>query len=253
MPTVLVAVKHVPVGGAFLRAVDGRLTREGISHGIDPINEVALEWALRGREAGAFDRVVAVTMGPDGAVDTLRQALALGADDAVHVCDDLLAGADIRTTARVIAAVAAREDAQLVALGYESLDSSSGAVPAAIAACLGWPVVSRFSAGQVVSGSLSGERDLGSGLESVEVALPAVVSLVEGHVTPRYPKLKQLLAAKSRAVVSLSAADLGVVPAAGERVVGLVEVAGAAKAQRILGLEEGVDELIAVLAGEPVG
>src|SRR4051794_37371789 len=99
MTVVAVLVKHVPIGGASLRLELDGLRRDGVAHGLDPLNEVGLEWALQQREAGLVDRVVAVTMGPTDAVDTLRRTLAIGADEAVLVTDPRLAGADVRQTA----------------------------------------------------------------------------------------------------------------------------------------------------------
>jgi electron transfer flavoprotein beta subunit len=251
MRTAVVAVKHVPVGGAFLRIADGRLTRDGVAHGIDPAGEVGLEWAIRAREAGGLDRVVAVTMGPPGAADTLRQAVALGADEALHVCDDRLVGADVRTTARVLAATTARMEATLLVAGYESLDASSGAVPAAAAALLGWPLVSRMSDATLTGSGLRADRDLGGGNESVDVDLPVVVSMVEGRVSPRYPKLKHVLRAKSFPLRVLTAADLDVTPArGGETAAGLIAVPARDKETRVLDFDEGVAELLAVLTGD---
>lgn len=245
---ILVAVKHVPVGGAGLRIEEDRLTRDGVSHGLDPINEVALEWALRARETGRADRVIAMTLGPAEATESLRKALSMGADEAVLVTDDALAGADVRTTARVLAAVSARVGAVVLLTGYESMDGSSGAVPAAAAAILDWPLASRLAGGEMTDTSVLGERDLGAGPETVEVPLPAVLSLVEGEIVPRYPKLRDVLRTKNAQATSYSAEDLGVVVAAdGETALRLVAVPQAPKEPRVVGLEEGVLELFETL------
>jgi electron transfer flavoprotein beta subunit len=247
-PTVLVAVKHVPVGGAFLRVDDGALTRDGVSHGMDPLNEVALEWALRAREAGTVGRVVCTTLGPPEAVDTLRRALAMGADEVVLVTDPALRGADVRTTGRALAATARQVGASLLLMGYESLDGSSGAVPALVATLLDWPLLTRLGDGELLDGVLRGTRDLGAGPETIEADLPAVASFVEGEVTPRYPKLKDVLRTKSAEPTTWAADVLGIgVAADGERVLRLVEVPQPKKEPRVVGLEEGVDELFALL------
>lgn len=245
--TVLVAVKHVPVGGAFLKLVPDGLTREGVSHGIDPLNEVGLEWALRLKEQGRASRVVAVCMGPPDAVDTLRRALAIGADEIVLVSDPALEGSDVRTTARALAAVARRYGADVVVTGYESLDGSSGAVPAATAAFLDCPLVSRVWDAAIREETLAATRDIGSGPESVETELPAVISMVEGHVAPRYPKLKDVLRTKLAEPEQLGAADLGIQRANGERVIGIVEVPMPAREPRVLGFDDGVAELFALM------
>jgi len=252
--TLLACVKYVPVGGQGLRVANGELTRDGLAHGLDPINEVGLEWALQAREAGAVDRVVAVTLGPPEAIDALRKALAMGADEAVLVTDEAFRGAGVRATAAAVAAVALRVDAGVVVAGYESADGSSGAVPAATAALLGWPLVSRLMQGEVSGGLLRGQRDLGHGIENVEADLPAVVSVVEGWVTPRYPKLKDLLRTKAATATTWSGEDLGITAGPPtETVVRLVEVPRPPKAARVLSLEDGVDELLAMLAGADRG
>ena len=92
--TVLVAVKSVPVGGRHLRVMGDALTREGISHGLDPVNETAVEWALQLREHGDAKRIVAATMGAADSEDALRRALAMGCDEALRVTGDGLAGGD---------------------------------------------------------------------------------------------------------------------------------------------------------------
>jgi electron transfer flavoprotein beta subunit len=245
--TLLVAVKHVPVGGSQLRVVDGSLTREGVSHGLDPINEVALEWALQAKEAGLAARVVAVTMGPVASMDSLRRALSMGADEAVLVCDPTLAGADLRTTAQVLAAVSRKVDASLLLTGYESVDGSSGAVPAAAAALLDWPLLSRFSRGQLLTATVRGERDLGSGAESVEASLPAVLSVVEGYISPRYPKLRDVLRTKNTQATTYIAAELGVNPTACWETTELVDIPHAPKESRVLTLDEGIRELFALI------
>jgi electron transfer flavoprotein beta subunit len=243
---ILVAVKHVPVGGAGLRLEGDHLTREGVSHGLDPINEVALEWALLAREAGIVERVVAVTLGPEDAIDSLRKALALGADEAVHVCDDALAGSGVRTTAEVLAAVARQVGAAALLTGYESMDGSSGAVPAAAAALLGWPLLSRVDSADLAGETITARRDLADGPETVSAELPVVMSMVEGHVAPRYPKLKDVLRTKATPATRFTAADLDV-PAAATHETSLVEVPLPPKEPRVLDLDEGVSELFELL------
>lgn len=247
-----VLVKSVPVGGAFLRPVAGRLSRDGLPHGLDPVNEVAVEWAVRLREAGMVDRVVAVSMGPAHAELALRRALALGCDEALHVCDSALAGSEVRRTAAVLAAAVRQVEAELALLGYESLDGSSGAVPGALAALLGWPLVSRARDAQLTGESLTAERDLGGGAERVRCGVPAILSFVDGAVTPRYPKLREILAARAAPLRTLTVAELGL-PAPSqlgpqERTIRLEVLPEIDHQPRIVGLEEGVEELYRVLA-----
>jgi electron transfer flavoprotein beta subunit len=208
--TVAVCVKHVPVGGAPLRIEDGDLTRAGVAHGIDPINELGLEWALQQREIGSCDRVIAICMGPSDAVDTLRKALAMGADEVLHVCDDAFAGADVRVTARALAAASRWVAADLLVMGYESADGSSGVVPAAVAAVLDAPLVSRVRTASLADGTITARRDMGVGLEEAVVQRPAVLSMVEGAVQVRYPSLKDVIRTKKAEIPVATATDLGV-------------------------------------------
>lgn len=252
--TVAVLVKHVPVGGELLALTGGVADRGGVPHGLDPVNEPALEWALRQREGGAADRVVAVSMGPPDAVETLRRALAFGADEALLLSDPGLAGADVRRTAHVLAAAAARLGAGLVACGYESLDGSSGVVPAAVAAELGWPLVSRVSTAACEEGGrLVAERDLGAGPETVRAPAPAVLTFVVGGLEVRYPKLRDSLASRKKPVETLSLADLGSdLPTRGQRVLAVEDVPTPPKERRRLSADDGPAALLALLEGAGV-
>jgi electron transfer flavoprotein beta subunit len=241
-----VLVKAVPVGGQSLRVVDGQLVRDGVPHGIDPLNEVGLELALAARRSGALDEVVAVSMGPESAADALRRALAAGADDVLHVADAGLAGADVRRTADVLAAAVRRLDACLAVFGYESADGSSGVVPSAVAALLDWPLVSRVRHATVDSDVVTAERDLGIGPEVAVTRLPAVLSVVDGAIEPAYPTLKQVLRAKHAELPVVTLDDLGTPSAEhrpGERVVGLRRVATTHRQPVVLSLDEGLDLL----------
>lgn len=218
---IAVLVKSVPVAGGHLRPDGDRLTREGAVHGLDPVNEVAVEWSVAVRDSGAVSEIVAVTMGPDGAADALRRSLAMGCDRAVHVEDPSLVGADVRRTAAVLAATVEQVGADIVVLGSESLDGSSGAVPAAVATALGRPLLSRVRTASLVGATVTAERDHGRGSERVSSPVPVVVSFVEGGIDVRYPKLREVLAARSAPLEHRSAADLGVETSRtdGERVV----------------------------------
>lgn len=242
-----VFVKSVPVGGRFLRIEGHGLTRQGVPHGLDPINEVAVEWAVRTREAGGIQRVVAVSMGPASADDALHRALAMGCDDALRITDPALSGADVGTTAYTLAAAVRHLSTEIALFGSESLDGSSGAVPAAVAALLGRPLLSLARTASIRDGRVQCERDLGEGLEVVESELPVVLSFVAGGVEPRYPKLKDVLAARK---ASMRQADLRALDArlpserARERVVRLEEVSERAVSSRHLDEQAGIGEVL---------
>lgn len=236
----------MPVGGQHLRIDQGQLTRKGVPHGADPINEVAVEWALRLRESGHAGKVIAISMGPDGANDALRGALARGCDEVVWVHDPTLAGSDVRTTARVLAAAIRRSGARLAFLGNESLDGSSGTVPAAVATLLDWPLISLARTLQLLPTAIRARRDLGNRPELVEADLPAVVSIVAGGVDPRYPKLKMALQARHAPIRTLGLKELDLAlpnPATRERVLRLETSLAGARSTRIVTSETAVDEL----------
>jgi electron transfer flavoprotein beta subunit len=236
---VAVCVKAVPLDGA-----DGAI-------GLDPVNEIALEWALRCREDGRGGDVIALTVGPPPAVDALRRALAMGGDDVLHVSDPALIDPSVGTTAEVLAAAVRHLGARLAVFGYESLDSSSGAVPAAVSARLGWPLLS-FARSAVLDGdAVTVERDLEQGAEVVSAPLPVVVSFATGSIDPRYPKVKDVLATRARAVPVVDLATLGVDPpptgGGGERVLGVRATPAPARAARVVEATNGPDEILRLL------
>jgi electron transfer flavoprotein beta subunit len=224
--TAVVCVKSVPVGGAHLR-IDGRgLSRAGLRHGLDPVNEVAVAWAAQARDHGLLERVIAVSMGPASAAEALRRALAMGCDDAVLVTDARLEDADVRRTASTLAAAIQQLGGTIAVFGYESADGSSGTVPAAVAAHLDRPLLSFARAATLAGDVLRVEHDLGAELEVAECSLPLVLTLATGVVEPRFPTLKDTLSARKRAIATLDLDALGAGAAAQptrERVVDLVE------------------------------
>jgi electron transfer flavoprotein beta subunit len=167
-------------------------------------------------------------MAPNGEVSGLRTALAMGAARAMLVSDPELAGSDALTTAKVLAAVVGRlGGAELVLAGTESSDGYTGTVPEQVAGLLGWPSVTFAKSVAVADGMVRVARQTELGFDEVECGLPVVVSVTAGVVEPRYPSFKGIMAAKSKPLEVLSAADVGVSPVgwagAAQEVVGVVE------------------------------
>jgi electron transfer flavoprotein beta subunit len=208
----LALVKSVPVGATPLRVTREGLTREGLPHGLDPVNEPALEWALRWRETGLVAEVVAVTMGPASARTALQAALALGCDRAVHVCDDRLAGADVRQTIATLERAVRHLHARVALCGHESGDGSSGTVPAGLASALDWPLVTRAAALELAGDAVRVRRDTGAVEQLLEAPLPAVVSVVDGGLPPRRPTLKNTIAARTKPIETFTGAPVADVP-----------------------------------------
>jgi electron transfer flavoprotein beta subunit len=246
-----VLVKSVPIGNGSLRVAGDRLARDGVVHGLDPVNPPALEWALRCREHGELAEVAAVNMGPPGARDALRAALAMGCDRAVHVLDDRLAGADLRRTIAVLAAAVRTLEAQLVLCGYESGDGSSGAVPAGLASALDWPLLTRVHDATLAAGELRATRDAGPARQHLAASTPAVLSFVEGELLPRHATLKDTIAARATRIEVVDLAALGGppnIPGPAERTVALRAVEYTRPDPLVLDAVAGAEHVRALLA-----
>ena len=188
---------------------DGALDRDASDAVLDEINERAVEEALVLKEAHG-GAVTVVSMGPDRATEAIRKALSMGADAAVHLTDEALAGSDAVGTARALAgAIGTVGDVDLVLAGNEASDGRSAAVPAMIAEVLGLPVLTHARKVTVEGGTLTVHRETDDGLVVLSAELPAVVSVGEKINEPRYPSFKGIMAAKKKKVTTLSLADAG--------------------------------------------
>ena len=212
---IAVLVKQVPDtwDPRHLDPSTGRADRTSGEQVVDEIAERALEVALTCRDTTPGTEVVLVTMGPASVADSLRKLLAMGADRAVHVQDDALAGADVVRTAGVLAAVLHREAPDLVLAGNESTDGRGGVLPAMLAEHLGRPLLSGLDSVQVHADQVTGTRTTSAGTAQVHAGLPAVVSVTEQLPEARVAGLRGIMAAKRKPVARLSLADLGLPPA----------------------------------------
>jgi electron transfer flavoprotein beta subunit len=180
---------------------------------LDESDMYGVEMALQLVDAAGGGEVSLISMAPNGEVSGVRTALAMGAAKAVLVSDPELAGSDALTTAKVLAAAAKRlGDADLIITGTESSDGYTGTVPEQVAEVLGLPSVTFAKSVKVDGGVLKVNRQTEAGYDEVECTLPAVVSVTAGVVEPRYPSFKGIMAAKSKPVDTVTAADLGVSP-----------------------------------------
>lgn len=207
----LVLVKQVPDtwGDRSLDLVSGRVQRTPADAVIDEISERAIEVALRVKDADKVTEVVLLTMGPVSAKDALIKGLAMGADSAVHVVDDALAGSDLGRTAEVLAAVARSQGFDLVIAGNESTDGRGGVVPAMIAEHLGWPHISNLDVVDI-GATVAGTRSTGEGTMEVHAGLPAVISVSERVAEPRFSNFKGIMTAKKKPMLVTSVRDLGI-------------------------------------------
>jgi electron transfer flavoprotein beta subunit len=212
---IAVCVKHVPEGPARIDPGSKRLIRSG-EGALNRFDANALEEALRIKGDGATE-VVVVSMGPEKAADSLRKALAMGADRAVLVSDEAAAGSDLVATSRVLAKALEREAADLVLFGQQASDGDGALLWAAVAERLRLPVVSQAAELTLADGTLRVKRQNEFGYDVIEAPLPAVVAVSDAINEPRYPSLKGIMGAKKKPQDVLSLADIGVSPAeAGE-------------------------------------
>src|ERR671935_2824114 len=205
---IAVCVKHVPEGNARIDPQSKRLDRSGEA-ALNHFDANAVEEALRLREQGGGE-VVVVSMGPSGAADSLRKTLAMGADRAVLVTDDALAGSDLVATATVLAKALERENADLVLFGQQASDSDGAVLWAAVADKLRRPVVSQ-AAELILDGSrVRVKRQTEYGYDVIAAPFPAIVAVSDAINDPRYPSLKGIMGAKRKPQETLALAELGI-------------------------------------------
>ena len=212
---IVVLVKQVPDTWAErkLKDADGTLDRASVDGLINELDEYAIEEGLQiaeaQRAAGNEAEVTILTMGPEKAAESIRKALSMGADKAVHLLDDGLAGSDGLSTSYALAQVLGQIGFDLVIAGSESTDARMGVMAAMLAERLGVPQVSLASKVEINGTDLKIRRVSEDGYFEVESTLPAVISVVEKINEPRYPSFKGIMAAKKKPVKTHSLADLG--------------------------------------------
>ena len=207
---IAVCVKEVP-DAAVHKHIDPstkRLDRSG-EGALNHFDTQAVEEALKIKEAQGDGEVVLVSLGPASALDSLRKALAMGADRAVLLSDEAAAGSDLVATSRALAAVLEREGAELVLFGQQANDSDGAVLWAAVAERLRRPVISQVAELTVSEGKVRGKRQTEFGYDLIEAPLPVVVAVSDAINEPRYPSLKGIMGAKKKPQETLSAADLG--------------------------------------------
>jgi electron transfer flavoprotein beta subunit len=208
---IAVCVKQVPDTWAEkkLDATDKTLDRASVDGVLNEIDEYAVEEALQIVEANGGE-VVIVTMGPDKATDTVRKALSMGANAAIHINDPALHGSDAAATSLVLAKVLEGRGFDLVILGSESTDARMSVVPAMLAARLGVAQLTFANKVDVTGNEVTIRRVTDYGYDEVKGSTPAVISVVEKTNEPRYPSFKGIMAAKKKPVENLTLADIGV-------------------------------------------
>ncbi len=216
---IVVTVKLVPDPNAEKKIDAGtkRLVRTGVETVLNPYDEYALEAALQLKEKVGGDTTVTVfSMAPESLKETLRKALAMGADDAVLLSDPGLEGSDVWATADAMSHALKKIGFDLLIVGGLSDDGSTGATPGAIAEFLGKPLVTNVRKAEVDGTSLKLERETDTGYQDVTVNLPAVVTTALTFGEPRYASLKGIMGAKKKTIAAMTVADLALDAPAGE-------------------------------------
>jgi electron transfer flavoprotein beta subunit len=206
---ICVLVKEVP-DAAVEKRMDpgtGRLDRSG-ERNLNPFDTHAIEAAMQIRED--VEEIVAVTMGPESAFRALHKAVSLGADRSVHLTDEALAGSDVCATGYALARVLESESPDLVLLGQQSDDGECYTIGAVVADHLKMPSLTQVIKIDVEPGKLRCERQAEYGYDTVDVELPAVISVGDAINEPRYPSLKAIMGAKKKQLDTRSAGDVGI-------------------------------------------
>jgi electron transfer flavoprotein beta subunit len=208
---IVVCVKQVPDTWAEKKLSDSDKTvdREGVEGVMNELDEYAIEEALRIKEAHDGE-VTVLTMGPEKAVETIRKALSMGVDQAIHLVDPELHGSDALATSYALAKALGTVEFDLVLLGVESTDARMSVIPAMLAERLGIAQLTFARKVEIGDGTIKIERQTDTGYDVVEAATPAVVSVIEKINEPRYPSFKGIMAAKKKPLTTLTIADAGI-------------------------------------------
>ena len=225
---------------------DNLLIREAGDGALDPGDEYGLELALQLVEAGGGE-VTVVSMGPEEALAGIQRGLAMGAHKGVLISDPALRGADALITARVLAAALGRQTADLMIAGVESTDGYTGTMPATIAELLGVASITAVRKLEPDGEGFRVERQTESGYDVLRAPSPALITVTAGATEPRYPSLKGIMAAKSKPVERLSAADLGVTDLMSTQTVSSVTDAPAKAGGEVVSGDDAVARIVDLL------
>ncbi|EWY37040.1 electron transfer flavoprotein subunit beta [Skermanella stibiiresistens SB22] len=208
---------------------------------MNPFDEIAVEEAVRLKESKAATEVIAVSMGVQACQETLRTALAMGADRAIHVLTD----ADLQplAVAKALKAIVDKEQPQLVIMGKQAIDDDANQTGQMLAALLGWAQGTFASKVVPAEGAVTVTREVDGGLETIELKLPAVVTTDLRLNEPRYASLPNIMKAKKKPIETVSPADLGVDPAPRLKTLKVVEPAKRSAGIKVKSVQELVEKL----------
>ena len=207
---VLVAVKRVVDYNVKIRVkTDGTgVETQGVKMSMNPFDEIAVEEAVRLKEAGTVEEIIAISLGVTQAQETIRTALAMGADRGIHVETDTVL--EPLAVAKLLKAVVEREKPDLVVLGKQAIDDDSNQTGQMLAALLGWPQGTFASQLNIADGKANVTREVDGGLETLSLTIPAVVTTDLRLNEPRYASLPNIMKAKKKTIDKLTTDELGV-------------------------------------------
>ncbi len=207
---IMVPVKRVVDANVKIRVLqDGTgVDLANVKMSMNPFDEIAVEEALRLREAGTADEVVTVTVGTEACQETLRAAMAMGADRSVLVATE--AEVQPLAAAKLLAAVAEREAPGLIIMGKQAIDDDAAATGQMMAGFLGWAQGTFISKLAIADGRAEVTREIDSGLESLSLSLPAIVTTDLRLNEPRFASLPNIMKAKKKPIDTLSPEELGI-------------------------------------------
>ncbi|MGC8523069.1 MAG: electron transfer flavoprotein subunit beta/FixA family protein [Acidibrevibacterium sp.] len=209
----LVAVKRVVDYNVKVRVrSDGSgVETAGVKMSMNPFDEIAVEEAVRLKEKGVVEEIIAVSMGGGACAETIRTALAMGADRGILVETDV--ELQPLAVAKLLKAIVVKEAPQLVILGKQAIDDDMNATGQMLAALLGWPQGTFASRLSIADGRAEVTREIDGGLETVSLTLPAIVTTDLRLNEPRYASLPNIMKARKKPIETLTPAALGVDPA----------------------------------------
>jgi len=207
---VLVPVKRVIDYNVKIRVKSDHTGVEtaNVKMSMNPFDEISVEEAIRLKEAGTAEEIIAVSIGVQQCQETIRTALAMGADRGIHVkCDGEV---EPLAVAKILKALVDKEAPGLVIVGKQAIDDDSNQTGQMLAALLGWPQGTFVSKLELADGGAKVTREIDSGLETIQIALPAILTVDLRLNEPRYASLPNIMKAKKKPIEELAPADLGV-------------------------------------------
>ncbi|EEX94222.1 electron transfer flavoprotein subunit beta [Vibrio orientalis CIP 102891 = ATCC 33934] len=240
---VIVAIKRVvdPYVKVRIKSDGSGVETDNVKMAINPFCEIAVEEAIRMKEAGVADEVIVASLGGDECQEQLRSALALGADRAIHVCVDQIC--QPLSVAKVLKALMEKEQAGIVLLGKQSIDTDNNQVAQMLAALTSLPQATFASKLTVDGDNVEVEREVDGGLERLKLALPAIISTDLRLNEPRYASLPNIMKAKRKPMESVTPDELEVVIESSQTIIEVMAPPLRTSGVMVASVDELVDKL----------